>query len=73
MNKAICFVLALASWAAAEMKPLPSAGEAWFGDPVAWAFRPEAVRCRLGRHSLALYEGAPRSAQASVEATFTPR
>jgi hypothetical protein len=58
----------------AELKPLPTAGRGWAGDPLLWKFRAEGVRCALpGGNGMAVYEAAPLASNVTVEALFTPQ
>jgi agarase len=58
----------------AQVRPLPTDGRSWDGDPLLWKFRPGEVRCGLpGGHGIAVYEGAPLASNVTVEARFTPQ
>ena len=75
MMKKMCCLLALAAGVAgAEMRPLPTEGQGWYGDPMVWKFRPDGVHCTLSNgNATAVYEAAPLASNVTVEAVFTPR
>nr|MBP7637536.1 hypothetical protein [Kiritimatiellia bacterium] len=58
----------------AELTALPTGGDGWFGNPLAWRFRPEQIECvSTNGHGIAVYEAAPLAAAVTVEALFTPQ
>ena len=73
MKKICCLFALAAGMAGAEMKPLLTAGEGWYGDPVTWKFRPDGVHCTMSNgNGIAVYEAAPLASNVAVEAVFTP-
>ena len=74
MNKVCCLLALMAGVASAEMKPVPTEGAGWYGDPMTWKFRPDGVYCVLSNGTgIAVYEAAPLASNVTVEAVFTPQ
>ena len=64
----------MAGVATAELKPVPTEGQGWYGDPMTWKFRSDGVHCTLSNgNAFAVYEAAPLASNVTVEAVFTPR
>lgn len=69
-----CLMILLAGVSWAEMKPLPTEGEGWHGDPVVWRFRADGVHVTSSNgNGIAVYEAAPLASNVAVEAVFVPR
>ncbi len=74
MKEVFCLLALAAGVATADMKPLPTGGPGWFGDPMTWKFRTDGVHCTLSNgNGLAVYEAAPLASNVTVEAIFTPQ
>ena len=74
MKRVCCLLVLAAGVAGAEMKPLPTGGQSWYGDPMTWKFRSDGVHCTLSNgNGIAVYEAAPLASNVTVEAVFTPQ
>lgn len=74
MKKTLWLLVWMAGMACAEMKPIPTVGPGWQGDPLTWTFRADGLHCTLSNGiGIAVYRASPLASNVTVEAVFTPQ